>query len=487
MISSRLVRFFGKYKRLEPFIPRLPEDDRLEAESKKPALITQHPKNLHDKDPRILKTEKVFYLTKKDDVDVRFYNRPLTEKSSPDSEKPPLDMQKVVRVAVVGLPNAGKSTLVNKLIGTKVSGVSKLAHTTWENTEGILSDVESGCQAIFVDTPGLVDRFDQKQPKMNDAWNAVEECDVVLFVIDAVRRIDNTTHQILDMLKKKLYTRKSHHQSRPSALVINKADILHSRRHLHDAIDSIADIMHFDKTFIVSSDTGFGIDSLKDYVMSNGLAGEWDFEPKTKMNASEVEVVEEFVREGIFNRYVKDIPFYVDIKVKQMAIRSDGVLKVHTILRVFNKNRVPILLGKNARGLAWMVENLEAKMTERYGVKVVATFSISTSGMQMKDRLRFRDDILDDKPVALQQEMARYEKGMLEAKDRRDPRKAMQSERISEQKIEQLMQQMGRLPNMDNKQIEEKTNNSNIDTTPKVGGRRTIGKLKLKKSLPDDL
>ena len=113
------------------------------------------------------------------------------------------ERQRFIRAAVVGLPNAGKSTLVNKITDATVSAVSRIAHTTDENTLGIKSNFETGVQVAFVDTPGLVNKYDKKQTQVNEAWKEVDGCDLILFVVDGARRLDDTTVQVLQKIKEK--------------------------------------------------------------------------------------------------------------------------------------------------------------------------------------------------------------------------------------------------------------------------------------------
>lgn len=491
-LHSLLWRAFGKESRVAPFIPVLPAEVAQKAAGNEPTAISQHPAGLHDRDRQILPTEAPFYLTEPLEVDVRFYASPERQKTAGNrASMPPPDKQKFARVAVVGLPNAGKTSLVNALVGVKIGAVSRLAHTTWDNEEAFYSDLDSGVQLAFVDTPGLANKYDKKDPQIYEAWKAVDEADVVLLVVDAVKRVDNTLMQVITTLKKKL----ADAPSKPIVLCLTKADLCTSRRQLTSLTDSLSDLLHFTHIDITSTSAhNFGLSGLLDRLTSYALPQEWEVEDHVKHRMSEAEIVEEAVRESLFTRYSKDLPFFVDIKLANLAVRSDAKIKAHVMLKVFNKNRVPIILGKQASGLKFLVEDVEAKIASRYGLKATVTFSVGTSTLKMKEALKYNRALIDDKAAADWQERQAIGMNAEAAKNRADPRKILREKReqqlhlekmlraaeIGQESLEKNGQRGVRMLNMD-KNLEEladmqgtRVKNGTRKATPKRGGKGIV-------------
>lgn len=426
MITRRLWQSFGKLARTAPFLPKTEADKKSEEpEAGKPALIDQHPKGLDDTNKRIFNTEKVFYLTKPTEVDIRFYSRPDLRKQAPDM----IANQKLIKVAFVGMPNAGKSSLVNKLTKTQVSAVSKISYTTWENTVGVKSDINSGVQTLYVDTPGIVDRYNENKEQVNEAWKAVDEADMVAFVIDGAKKPEEAVFQILKRIKEKNQTQEYlgskkldliaaglgdqaqnlSYARRQLILIINKLDLINSRRKIVALKDELEDTVHFEKVFLVSSETGFGLQSLSEYIDSCATEMKWEYSLDVKTEKSEVEMVEEFARETIFKKFFLDVPYKIDIKTTQMAVRSDGLLNVTLQLKAFERNKVPILMGTKGRNMKWMKAELEAKLADRYGLKSNVTLVVSESRFKLEEAIRFRGDLLDDKKGAWQQELQEFD------------------------------------------------------------------------------
>lgn len=409
-------------------------------ESNKPVLITQHPKGLADRDPRILATEKPYYLTKRNEVDIRFYN--MSQKDRAEAERGLPENPRCIRASFIGLPNAGKSSLVNALANSQVSAVSKLSYTTHENTVGVHSDASQGVQSIFIDTPGIIDRYKIQNENGKEAWKAVQESDMAVFVIDGARRLEDAVFEVLTMLKQKQQTDDYSEYKKTTlleqgrsnqarnlgqirqklVLVINKIDFLTGRRKIIALKDDLEDVIHFDKIFLVSAETGFGIDDLRRYIQEQADEGPWEFEPGVKSEVNEADKVTELMRETLFNRFYQDIPFRIAVKVTQMAIRSDGVLKIHFHLRCFSQQVVPMILGERGRNLKWMIKDIEAKITERYGMRSVATISVSKSKFKLDQALRFRTDLLDDEAAAIKQVDEELGASMKEKRNSLDPR-----------------------------------------------------------------
>lgn len=496
--------FGGKLNRIKRYLPRTEQDKELEEKSKAPVMVGQHPKGLDDTNPQILTTEQTYYLTKHHTVDARFYSAPLTELAGKPKQEIP-KLTRFIRVSVIGLPNAGKSTLVNKVVGTQVSPVSKLSYTTWENTVGVKSDLNTGVQMELIDTPGVVDRYDQTKVQVTEAWKAAEDSDLILFVVDGARRIENATIQALKLLKTKVANSSYQEQklarkmkfedlgnvSRPPTLnsrqslvlVINKVDICQSKRKIIELKDELEDIVHFDKIFIVSAETGFGLDGLQDYISQQAEDGEWEHSPDIKTEQSEAHIVEELIRESLFNRFYYDVPFHVNINLTQMAVRSDGLMSVNAHLRVLNKNVVPILIGKHGLNLKWMVEDVESKLSQRYRIRSKVTFSVSISKHSAKIALANAADNVDDPETNLKEEQKELELQHQKRIEKHDQLKTLQEHTKGMSEIEELKRMLssGKPAPYPERQPEPDDKITTDQTVGRPTGRgRSISKSKFK-------
>ena len=144
--------------------------------------------------------------------------------------------------------------------------------------------------------------------------------------------------------------------------------------------------------------------------------------------------VEEFAREAIFKKFFYDVPYKVDIKATQMAVRSDGLLNVTLQLKAFERTKVPILMGARGRNMKWIKAELEARLAERYGLKANVSLVVSESRFKMHEAARFRGDLLDDKQGAWQQELREYEVKKRELRynlDKREARNMLEDQRKS--------------------------------------------------------
>jgi GTPase len=142
------------------------------------------------------------YLTPAFEVPMEFYSLDHLKKDSKDEV--PLN-PKLIRVAIIGPPNSGKSSLVNSIMGEKLTSVSKISHTTSENSVYVKSLLSEGVQILLHDTPGLVPNYTKglRGFKKNQAWNALDDSDVIVLMVDCNRRLDDGIIEILNKLRKK--------------------------------------------------------------------------------------------------------------------------------------------------------------------------------------------------------------------------------------------------------------------------------------------
>ena len=238
-------------------------------------------------------------------------------------------------VAVLGAPNAGKSTLVNRLVGAKVSIVSPKVQTTRSRIRGIM--VRGDTQIILVDTPGIFKpsrRLDRAM--VASAWTESEESDLRLLLVDAQKGIDKNTQNIINNLEK-------NHQK--TILVINKIDLV-AKEKLLPLISQLNKPDLFPDTFLISAGTGENVEDLKRFLVSKMPAGFWMFPGDQLSDLPNKLFAAEVTREKLFMALQQELPYSVAVETTDFKEQKNGIRIEQTIFveRVSQKS---IVLGKN--------------------------------------------------------------------------------------------------------------------------------------------
>lgn len=238
-------------------------------------------------------------------------------------------------VAVLGAPNAGKSTLVNRLVGAKVSIVSPKVQTTRSRIRGIM--VQGDTQIILVDTPGIFKpsrRLDRAM--VASAWTESEESDLRLLLVDAQKGIDKNTQNIINNLEK-------NHQK--TILVINKIDLV-AKEKLLPLISQLNKPNLFTDTFLISAGTGENVEDLKRFLVSKMPAGFWMFPGDQLSDLPNKLFAAEVTREKLFMALQQELPYSVAVETTDFKEQKNGIRIEQTIFveRVSQKS---IVLGKN--------------------------------------------------------------------------------------------------------------------------------------------
>ncbi|MDR0968697.1 MAG: GTPase Era [Holosporaceae bacterium] len=242
-------------------------------------------------------------------------------------------MKRVGFIAVLGETNAGKSTLINKLVGQKVSITSRKVQTTLSRILGIAVRGES--QIIFVDTPGF-SRNRRIESLEKTAWDAFREADEILFVIDVCKRKLDASVALLKKI----------HAEKKVSLVMNKVDLLHKPKLLEIA-QTFSQIRNFEKVFMVSSLTGSGMDEILDYLASVAPEGEWLYDEDQITDSSFEKYASEITREHIYHRLHQEIPYKCVVKTDSYQDQPDGSVRIVQSVHVKSKAHKIIFLGHN--------------------------------------------------------------------------------------------------------------------------------------------
>jgi GTP-binding protein Era len=241
-------------------------------------------------------------------------------------------------VAIIGAPNAGKSTLLNALVGAKVSIVSRKVQTTRSRIRAIA--IAGPAQIIFVDTPGIFAPRRRLDMAMVDAaWQAALEADVVLFVVDASRGISDDVRKVTSGLASRKLV---------ATLALNKVDLVERERLLRLS-QALGETAKFSAVFMLSAATGDGVRKLKD---SLGLAmppGPWLYPADQVADLPLRLLAAEITREKMFDRLHQELPYASTVETERWEERSDGSVRIDQIIYVEREGQRKIVLGEGGR------------------------------------------------------------------------------------------------------------------------------------------
>jgi len=246
-------------------------------------------------------------------------------------------------VALLGAPNAGKSTLINALVGSKVAGVSRKAQTTRASLRGIA--LEGAAQLIFVDTPGLFApkrRLDRAM--IAAAWASAADADVLALLVDArsesrTQEISEATGAILDALR----------ESRArKVLVLNKIDLV-ERPHLLALSARLNAALKFDETFMISATTGDGLDGLRRSLAAMMAPGPWLYPEDQITDAPLRHLAAEITREKLFERLHDELPYQTTVETESWKVQGDGSARVEQTIFVSRDSHKKIVIGEGGR------------------------------------------------------------------------------------------------------------------------------------------
>jgi GTPase len=240
--------------------------------------------------------------------------------------------------ALIGAPNAGKSTLLNALVGAKISIVSRKVQTTRNLVRGIA--IEGDTQIIFVDTPGIFApkrRLDRAM--VDSAWSGVGDADVVAFLVDARKGMDEDAEKILSRL---------HDVSKPKLLVLNKIDVI-ERPKLLELAAKINAALAFDETFMISALTGDGLATFKKSLAKLMPPGPWLYPEDQISDAPLRALAAEITREKIFERLHDELPYQSTVETEQWKDMPDGSARVEQTIYVTRDGHKKIVIGEGGR------------------------------------------------------------------------------------------------------------------------------------------
>ena len=240
-------------------------------------------------------------------------------------------------VALIGAPNAGKSTITNHFVGSKVSIVSPKVQTTRTQVKGI--GIFENTQIIFLDTPGIFKpkrRLDKAM--VTSAWGGVADADITVLVVDAKRGFDDETASIIAKLKKNKI---------PTVLVLNKVDEIKNKEKLLELSLKLNQTYPFIETFMISATTGQNTDDFYKYLADNLPESPWYY-PEEQMSDMPLKLLAaEVVREKLFLYLHQEIPYALTVEPELWEHKEDGSIRAEITIYVEKDNQKVIIIGKN--------------------------------------------------------------------------------------------------------------------------------------------
>ncbi len=256
-------------------------------------------------------------------------------------------------VAIIGAPNAGKSTLVNRLVGAKVTIVSHKVQTTRVPVRGIA--IAGASQLVFIDTPGIFDpkkRLDRAM--VEAAWGGAGDADVVCLVVDAVRGLDDTTIGILERLAPVRV---------PRILALNKVDSVTDKAALLALAAAINDKLAFERTFMISAEKGSGVRDLAKYLAKSVPEGPWHY-PEDEISDAPLRLLAaEITREKVYENVHDEVPYAVTVETTSWKDLKSGDVRIEQTLFVERDSQKSILLGKGGRTIKQISSSARAELS----------------------------------------------------------------------------------------------------------------------------
>ena len=294
------------------------------------------------------------------------------------------DEEKCGVVAILGAPNAGKSTLVNALVGQKVAITSPKAQTTRTRVLGVA--LEGNAQIVLVDTPGIfAPRRRLDRAMVQAAWGGVQDADLIALVIDAKAGLGEKVERILEGLEAR---------KEPKLLILNKVDIADKGKLLVHA-QRLNERIPFRETFFISAASGDGLPQMKAALAAAMPEGPWHFPADQVSNATDRMLAAEITREQLYHQLHAELPYETAIETEKYSEREDGSVEIHQQIFVARSSQKAIVLGKGGQRLKEIGSRARAELSELLGCPVHLYLHVKVKDGWDDDRGVYRDIGLD--------------------------------------------------------------------------------------------
>ncbi len=287
-------------------------------------------------------------------------------------------------VALIGAPNAGKSTLINALVAEKVSIVTRKAQTTRSTVRGVMTRGEA--QIVFVDTPGLfAPRRRLERAMVASAWRAAADADALALLVDARRAAaepaaSEETEEILKTLAG---------LGAPKVLVLNKIDAM-DRGRLLELSARLNGALAFAETFMISALTGDGLDRLVDRLVAMTPPGPWLYPEDQIAEAPIRSLAAEITREKLFERLHDELPYQATVETDSWKDQPDGSARIEQTIFVARESQRKIVLGEGGRTIKAIGTAARKDIAEAHGANVHLFLHVKVRENWLDDPERYR-------------------------------------------------------------------------------------------------
>jgi GTPase len=268
---------------------------------------------------------------------------------------------RVLKIALVGRTNAGKSTLINRIVGEKISIQNKKINTTQTTIMGVKNIKKT--QLIFYDTPGsnfLKSLNKESRNLKTNLWSGIDESDIIFYIIDSkTANIKFLFEQIdkLQEVKKKII------------IIFNKIDLI-SNKQLLPLIKDLNKKFYIDSFFTISAIQNIGIEDLLDYIEKYSYVSKWIFKDDEITNKDDIFIVGELLRETMLTYLHKEIPYNVNIETSNFKILKNNDIKIKQKIIINQKRYKKIILGKKGEMIKKIREDSQIKMSQILNAKI---------------------------------------------------------------------------------------------------------------------
>ena len=288
--------------------------------------------------------------------------------------------------ALIGAPNAGKSTLMNYIVGAKVSIVTPKVQTTRSRIRGIA--MAGNSQIIFVDTPGIFKpkrRLDRAM--VHAAWQGTDEADVTLLLHDCARAtIDEDTHSIV----KQIIKIKQEFPKRKFALILNKIDLTKPESLLGRA-EELSQMLEFEKVFMVSAEKGKGIEDLVSWLANQMPQSPFLFDPEDLSDLPQRQLAAEILREKLYLNLHQELPYQLTVETDSWQEKEDGSAEIYASIYVSREGHRGIVLGKKGQSMKRIGQSARMELESMFERRIHLFTHVKFRKDWMNDPDRYRN------------------------------------------------------------------------------------------------
>ncbi|MBT8423952.1 MAG: GTPase Era [Silicimonas sp.] len=289
-------------------------------------------------------------------------------------------------VALIGEPNAGKSTLLNRMVGAKVSIVTHKVQTTRARIRGVA--IEGETQIVFVDTPGLFrPRRRLDRAMVAAAWGGASDADVIVLLIEAHRGITTGVEVILERLQEI-------GQGRTVALAVNKIDRV-DRPVLLGLVDDLNKRFDFAETFLISAEKGYGVDDLKSWLAKELPEGPWLYPEDQIADLPLRMIAAEMTREKLTLRLHQELPYQLTVETEAWEERDDGSVRIDQVVYVARDGHKGIVLGKKGETIKAIGKLAREEISDFLGRKAHLFLTVKVRPNWLDEAARYTEMGLD--------------------------------------------------------------------------------------------